>query len=446
MPTNETAAPAARPLASIQVDNLLINFTTQFNRIWDSAGSGSKKGSFWRPSPSADLLPGYFPLGDVVSPGFENINESNIVAVVCEGVPENGDTSKGKALGVPIDFEQVWKDSGSGAKADITIWRPIPPDGYVALGMVCSNGRDKPLRNTVRCVRADLVIASPANRMIWDDRGSGAKKNFSAWSTSPPSAPAGEICFSPGTFVGINNHTRPTGDIAYSLRMKIAMRTRSSIVAPVLTGYEPPAADEATTVTKIAYLPWFTVIDPDLNAVEQLRTSAFYRLERSDQYEFLGYGHNTGAISKTFQWSASKVQSAEMLSEFTGITSIRTETEWPLIHLAHVSTVNHLWTASIQFSARLEKSFTHTEKSSDGWSRVTPVEVVAIAPKRKLIVVYRLKSVYRLFREDGTQVASPINYCDLDSLYVAEFPPEQGDNICAAENHSDARIVGTSIS
>lgn len=40
MPTNETAAPAARPLASIQVDNLLINFTTQFNRIWDSAEIG----------------------------------------------------------------------------------------------------------------------------------------------------------------------------------------------------------------------------------------------------------------------------------------------------------------------------------------------------------------------------------------------------------------------
>ena len=40
----------------------------------------------------------------------------------------------------------------------------------------------KPSLNAVRCVRADLVIASFVGDLIWNDRGSGARQNFSAWS------------------------------------------------------------------------------------------------------------------------------------------------------------------------------------------------------------------------------------------------------------------------
>jgi len=182
--------------------NLLINFTTEFHRIWDTRGSKSKKpGAFWRPTPPPDVLPGFFPLGDVAVSGNDNVNGKRVVAVVCEGDPQSEGATKGKALSRPDDYEQVWKDSGSGSRTDGSIWRPIPPDGYVALGLVCSNNHEKPSLNAVRCVRADLVIASGVGDVIWDDRGSGAEQNFSAWSTDPPAAAAGEIYFAPGTFV-----------------------------------------------------------------------------------------------------------------------------------------------------------------------------------------------------------------------------------------------------
>ena len=190
MNPHDDDAALARPMESIKVENLLINFTTEFHRIWDNKGSRSKPGGFWRPSPAPDLLPGFFPLGDLAVSGHDNINHRRVVAVVCEGELPSTAANPGKALSKPDDFEQVWKDKGSGANTDCSIWRPIAPDGYVALGLVCADGLDKPSVNSVRCVRADLVVASSIDNMIWSDKGSRAKQDFSVWSVRPPAAAA----------------------------------------------------------------------------------------------------------------------------------------------------------------------------------------------------------------------------------------------------------------
>ncbi|WKV96866.1 hypothetical protein PYV50_25080 [Pseudomonas sp. H22_DOA] len=80
----------------IRVDNLLINFTTEFLSIWDTYGSSAEPASFWRPTPPADVLPGYFPLGDVVHPGRDNINNKKVVAVVCEASTPAADPEKAR--------------------------------------------------------------------------------------------------------------------------------------------------------------------------------------------------------------------------------------------------------------------------------------------------------------------------------------------------------------
>lgn len=155
-------------MESIKFGNLLINFTSEFTPLWNDQGSGSvRSASFWRPVPSSDFLAGYFPLGDLAVPGHDNINKRNIVAVVKEGEPPGSEALvKDKALSQPDDYELVWKDSGSGAYANGSIWRPIPPEGYVAMGLVCGTGHDKPSRNAIRCVRADLIIASYVGELI----------------------------------------------------------------------------------------------------------------------------------------------------------------------------------------------------------------------------------------------------------------------------------------
>lgn len=170
-------------MESIRFGNLLINFTTEFTWIWDNKGSpNASPVAIWRPLPSAEFLKDYFPLGDHAVADHTNINKKTVVPVVAEAPPlTEEDREKGNALMPPDEYERVWDDKGSKAYTDGAIWRPIPPAGYVAMGLVSSHGYDRPSRNAVRCVRADLVIASYISDLIWNNRRSPAKLDFSAW-------------------------------------------------------------------------------------------------------------------------------------------------------------------------------------------------------------------------------------------------------------------------
>lgn len=432
MNTDDNIASVGRQMESIKYKNLLINFTTEFNRSSNFSGSASKPGTFWRPTPAPDLLPGFFPLGDIVESGDDNINGKRVAAVVCEGIAQIGDSSQAKALNRPVDYEQIWRDPGSESVG--TLWRPIPPDGYVALGLVCSRDDEKPPLHAIRCVRADLVIDSSLGDSIWNNWGNGGTQDFGAWHIKPPVAAAGEIYFAPGTFVGFKNVAHPSTQVAaYSLRMQIPQLINPAPEVPVLSGFAAPSPLEASEATQIAILPWFAVEDNALSPIERLSKSPYYRLERTDRYALVGYGHNTGDGSKLFRWTASRVLIGKVLQLFTRLTSIEVKTEWPM----GGSEVNR----PIKFSAQLNKLFTHTESTSSGWTTSKAIEVVSFVPKNKMVAVYQLQSHYELLREDGTQAAVNFAYADSDSLYFAEYPTEVGDVIAVPMPVSDSSAV-----
>lgn len=401
----------------IAVENLLINFTTEFHRIWDNTGSKSKPGSFWRPTPAPDLLPGYFPLGDLVVAGRENVNEKRVVVVVREGDLHNTEAGKGPALSRPADYQQVWSDTGSKANGDCSVWRPIPPEGYAALGLVCSNDHSKPSFNAVRCVRADLVVASSANALIWSDLGSGAQSDFSTWSIKPPVAPVGEIHLAPGTFIGTNGYGKPESPMtAYALRMPISLQVETPPTAPVLTGQEAASALPAPRLTQVVRLPWFTVSDPLMTSLEQLRHSPTYRLERTDRYLLVGQGQNSTDTHRAIKWKVSRTQSWGMVRTFTRNTGIDIGSQWA----SGVSALEH----SIICSARLRDSFCNTESAPFEWANSSDAEVIALVAKKRFAAVYVMQSDYRLLRDDGSQVDGHLSYTDMDSLHLTDCPVE----------------------
>lgn len=406
-----------RQMEPITVENLLINFTTEFHRIWDNAGSKSKPGSFWRPTPAPDLLPGYFPLGDLVVSGRDSVNEKRVVAVVREGDPQNAGTGKGQALSRPDDYQRVWSDTGSRANGDCSVWRPIPPEGYVALGLVCSNDNSKPSFNAVRCVRADLVVASSASALIWSDLGSGAKHDFSTWSIKPPTAPAGEIYFAPGTFIGANGYSRPmASNTAYALRMPIPLQVETPPTAPVLSGQDASAALTPSRVTQVVRLPWFAVSDPEMTSLAQLQASPFYHLERADRYLLLGQGQNSTDTHQAFKWKANRTQSYEMLRKFTRNTGIDIGSQWSSAMSASRS--------AITCSARLGDSFCNTESAPYEWVNSAESEVIALVARKRFAAVYLMQSDYRLLRADGSVVEGHLSYTDMDSLHLSDYPIE----------------------
>ena len=73
------------------------------------------------------------------------------------------------------------------AAQDISFWRAVTPPGYVALRDVISVGYDPPhnLKDLYACIRADLVIQGKIGDAIWKDSGSTAKQDGSLWSVQP---------------------------------------------------------------------------------------------------------------------------------------------------------------------------------------------------------------------------------------------------------------------
>lgn len=421
MTTDDNAQASARQMESIKFDNLLINFTTEFYRIWDTRGSKAKPAAFWRPTPAPDALPGFFSLGDVAVSGHDNIRGKRIVAVVCEDDSPSADATKGKALSRPVDYELVWKDAGTNARSDGSIWRPIAPDGYVALGLVSANDHIQPSLNAVRCVREDLAMVSFTNELIWNDEGSRASQDFSAWSVIPPAAGSGEIYLAPGTFAGANSYSRPTVSTpVYSLRMPIALEINFPPAVPVLSAVEPHQQTEPAQATQIARLPWFTINDPELSPLEQLSTSPFYLLQRTDRYVLVGHGHNREDKSKTLRWTAPRAQREESLKTFTDVTSVEMQGQWQSITGA----------PSILFSARLDQDFAWSEPSSTEWSNPGSLEIITLAEKNTAVAVYQVQSDYRLLRENGTDVTGGFSYTDGSSLYISKYPPQE-ENVIA---------------
>ncbi|MBC3269541.1 Vps62-related protein [Pseudomonas sp. SWRI81] len=423
MSTHDKTAVSAEQMKTIRYDNLLINFTTELLRIWDTTGSRAKPAAFWRPTPPADVLPGFFSLGDVVIDEHKNISGRHVVAVVCEDEAARTDPAKGKALARPDDYELIWKDSGSGSKKDGAIWRPVPPEGYVALGSVCSDGHDKPSFNAIRCVRADLVIASASGEPLWSDKGSGARQSICAWGAIPPVPSADEIHLAPGTFLGFNGYSRPAHFLAYSLRFRMPVEDRPLPPAPVLEGVTPPSVQKPEQPTGCVRLPWFTVKDPQLSPPEQLRNSPFYDLQRTDHYQLVGHSHNRTNATTTSRWTVARSQRTGSLLAFSELTSIEFDAQW-----------QNQAAQPFQFKARLNGGFTRSDIHSNQWHDTGRLEVAAIVPRNSALAVYVLQSDYTLLRADGSRVTSDISHTDCSSLHFSEYtPPEPTVTGTAAE-------------
>ncbi|MBV4453871.1 MULTISPECIES: Vps62-related protein [Pseudomonas] len=392
----------------LQFNDLLISFTSEFLPLWNDKGTHAHKAvGFWRPSTTSDVLSPFYALGDIAVGHYRNINQSRIVAVVSDA-----NKADGTALRPPVDYHLVWHDEGTGAHANFSIWRPLAPQGYVTMGLVCGVGYDKPSRHAVRCVREDLIVTAQVGELIWNDKGSGSANDLSLWSVTPPDAPAGEAYLAPGTFLGHDSYAKP-GTETYSLRLALTAQLSDLPPPPALTGHESPSSDNEDAATlQVCELPWFCVKDPELSAVEQLQASPTYRLERTDRHRLAGFGHNTGSTPQPFMWTADKGELGGNARALAFNTSVDLSKEWP----AHPQAFEMI------FSAQLGREFTHTQRSAKGWSHSSPLEIITYVPPRKAVAAYLLHSEYCLLRQDGSQVSATVSYANGDHVYMSESP------------------------
>lgn len=80
----------------------------------------------------------------------------------------------------PLRYKAAWTLKSA---KPLYAWRAIAPEGFVALGMLCTTTEEPPSVDAMRCVpQAWCVPTKVAPRKIWDDHGAGGGKPGSVWS------------------------------------------------------------------------------------------------------------------------------------------------------------------------------------------------------------------------------------------------------------------------
>jgi hypothetical protein len=171
---------------------LELQVTASYSPLWDDTGTGALRDvSVWRPSPPD----GFWSVGDV--------------AVAGHGAPVDGTlvvrSEDPAALAAPVAYELIWSSAGARGEADVALYNPVAPVGYACLGTVAARGlAGPPPRDAIRCVHLDYL--QPARtELTWKDTGSGATWDGSIWSCA---AAAGGAPV-PHTFVTRRHHDGP---------------------------------------------------------------------------------------------------------------------------------------------------------------------------------------------------------------------------------------------
>jgi len=171
-----------------------------FEPVWDSKGSQSRnKISVWAPSLKVSMkskLKGhkmYACIGHFVSTDYSKPTKALTLEIVdtkasiVGGAAIFTDDILNWLLPHPFKYVQVWQKKS--AKGEGFAWKPIPPDGFAALGMVMTMTPEEPPVDLIRCVPLTWTKSPksdpqyPAPGLLWDDSGTGGRPG-SFWETS----------------------------------------------------------------------------------------------------------------------------------------------------------------------------------------------------------------------------------------------------------------------
>jgi len=199
-----------------EVRRTLTPAVVDFRRVWSDQGEYSEgEGvTFWRPV----APPGYAALGDCVVRGF---HPPPSCLVIREDY--SGDAGKGGGLPLiksPRDYELVWYEGTQKEESCLSFWKPIPHEGYVAMGYIASVGTMPP-RKGIKCVRKDAAVRGSVPRTpIWAVRASEKSiPPFSLWSVDETL----------GTFVVDPTDFYNTSNLLEKWKLKVTDEATSSI-------------------------------------------------------------------------------------------------------------------------------------------------------------------------------------------------------------------------
>lgn len=320
------------------------------------------------------------------------------------------------AVASPVDYTLLWTDAGSGADADGSFWRPVPPSGYISLGDVAGVGRSKPGVNEVWCVRADLVSDGVyPEGSVWDDGGSGADADGSFWEVVPrPGGGAGEyVPVVAGTFRFTGGYAKPEGALAKVPALFVPRQKGAGVVGrpPVLT-----AEDEVPDVGQTSEL-----------AVQSAVTLPFTSFFDATDRQGLGNIRDPFCtVTKKVGWvvlekfpNYQETVYTQTQSVTTGVRKTKTEST---SHSAGVTISSEIGYGLSKWSVSLNYQFSFSQSSSiEEVQERTMTKTITVAP-HTVAIAWAKKIVIQGVRSDGTRIEGEVSFNASEEVAVTDVP------------------------
>ncbi|MEE2041151.1 Vps62-related protein [Nocardiopsis sp. CT-R113] len=403
---------------------LVITHVDNASWHWDDRGAGGRRASFWQPN----LPPDYRRLGTMVIPdrgthnlpydGPERTKEHTVALCVRENhpVPPAG---RKPALADPVDYEWVWDDSDTGSKYGGALWRPTPPEGYVAMGLVASdNSHDKPPLDAVVCVREDLTFPAVASdEPVYDDKGAGGKHTLSVWRNNVPptyydNSDSTRVLIAPNTYTGHASHDKPTFlPEMRVLCLPIPSEKSAKPPKPSLEDRTRPHGRTPETLTNLVWLPFTAVEDKHRSTEWKLANSPFYRVERKVSWSLLSFIDNDTSTTQ----SVTDTVTTGVEKESTNTFSVNTGLEISATSGVSVGIIN----VSVTSTVSLELGFSHARSVKELESH--SVSRTLQAPADHAAAVWVGTHTLQVTRDDRSLVAEPVTFHG-NSFHYDQFP------------------------
>lgn len=296
-------------MISQRYGDLEIGFTTDFTH--KNEGDVISSGRFWHPIPPA----GWWALGNQVTPNDVDPRGNHGALIVRQVSGASG------LLAPPVDYQRIGQS---------VFWRPVPPEGYVALGDVFhQNHAEKPPLNAVACVKQthqgrDYVRQAELSReRIWMSL-SGA---LSAWAIVPPLYPdadTNEHLFVPVGLFTVAPEKPAPNEVTWVLDLPAVVDKSAGPATPQLHSHDEPPAQTTIVTDRTVTVPYFMIKDDGRTEKWKVDNSPFYKVLRKRHYELKLFRNNQQGSepqtdSEAIETGVSTEQS-EAFSKTTGMS------------------------------------------------------------------------------------------------------------------------------
>jgi hypothetical protein len=382
---------------------LLIKYVNTYGWRWNDTGSGGDMDvTYWHPNAGA----GWYPLGSFIEASYRDINaDANVPMIVVQ------DSKNAGLLAAPTGYAEIYNDRGSGASNDGSVWRPLCPSGFVALGVVTQAGYSAPSTEDVRCVKASYTTKAKLGGRTYIDSGTGATMYLGVFGISYPDytqSPDSRAALQPGTNAACPGWDGTSCDASIFNLLLVPLEVvvnSDNDAEPKLTAKAPLDTSKARFFSSVR-VP-FTLITteggsatPAARVAWNVANSPFYYLQREEKYSSIDTVDNSqGTTDAQYHYSIQ-----------TGFSQTDSQTfkQDVGIEVTAGGEVGFLGTGG-SWEVKLTMQFGWEQSTSSTYAKTETRDFTFTVPAKAYAEIVQVTTQFRAVPSTGVAVSAPFN-------------------------------------